>query len=127
MLYEKAMDYAQRCISGEEITTPEVKKQCEWFLEDLDKQNQEIYAYYFDHKKLRIVENLLKIMNFATGIGVVGKRIYDALEDFQAFFIANIFGWRCKSDPDKFRYREGILFVPRKNAKTFWLRWSSSF
>ncbi len=119
MLYEKAMDYAQRCISGEEITTLEVKKQCEWFLEDLDKQNQEIYAYYFDHKKLRIVENLLKIMNFATGIGVVGKRIYDALEDFQAFFIANIFGWRCKSDSDKFRYREGILFVPRKNAKTF--------
>lgn len=119
MLYEKALDYAKRCIAGEEITTPEVKTQCEWFVADLEKQNSANYAYYFDHKKLLIVENLLKIMNFATGIGVVGKRIYNGLEDFQAFFIANIFGWRCKSDRDKFRYREGVLFVPRKNAKTF--------
>lgn len=119
MLYEKALSYAERCISGEEITTPEVKTQCEWFTEDLKKQDSKDYPYYFDHKKMLIVENLLKIMCFATGIGVVGKRIYDGLEDFQAFFIANIFGWRCKSDAGKFRYREGILFVPRKNAKTF--------
>lgn len=119
MLFEKALNYAHRCIAGTEVTTSEVKTQCEWFVSDLEKQNDASYAYYFDHKKLLIVENLLRIMNFATGIGVIGKRIYDALEDFQAFFLANIFGWRYKSDPGKFRYREGVLFVPRKNAKTF--------
>lgn len=116
MLYEKALAYAERCISGEEITTPEVKTQCEWFVEDLKKQD---FPYCFDQDKLKIVENLLKLMNFATGIGVIGKRIYDVLADFQCFFLANIFGWRCVEDSDKFRYREGVLFVPRKCAKTF--------
>lgn len=119
MLYEKAVSYAERCISGEEVTTPEVKTQSEWFLADLEKQSSEEYAYYFDHKKLAVVENLLKLMCFATGIGVIGQRVYDKIADFQAFFLANVFGWRCKDDSDKFRYRECVLFVPRKSAKTF--------
>ena len=37
MLLEKAKEYAQDCISGKEITTFEVKTQCKWFLEDLEK------------------------------------------------------------------------------------------
>ena len=39
MLLEKAKKYAQDCINGKEITTFEVKTQCKWFLEDLEKQN----------------------------------------------------------------------------------------
>ena len=58
-------------------------------------------------------------MIFATGLGIVGKSIYEGLEDFQAFFIANVFGWRYKADSRKFRYREVDLFIPRKNSKTF--------
>lgn len=119
MLLEKAKQYAEDCISGKEITTFEVKKQCEWFLEDLEKQNNDYYPYYFDTKKISIIEGILKLLNFATGLEVVGKSIYDGLENFQAFFIANIFGWRYKSDSKKFRYREVDLFIPRKNTKTF--------
>ena len=40
MLLEKAKEYAQDCTSGKEVTTFEVKKQCEWFLNDLEKQNE---------------------------------------------------------------------------------------
>jgi len=65
------------------------------------------------------IEGILKLLNFATGLNIVGKSIYDGLENFQAFFIANIFGWRYKSDSKKFRYREVDLFIPRKNTKTF--------
>lgn len=119
MLLEKAKQYAEDCISCKEITTFEVKKQCEWFLEDLEKQNNDYYPYYFDTNKIKIIENILKLLNFATGLDVVGKSIYEGLENFQAFFIANIFGWRYKSDSKKFRYREVDLFIPRKNAKTF--------
>ena len=61
----------------------------------------------------------MKLLNFATGLHIVGKSIYEGLENFQAFFIANIFGWRYKSDSKKFRYREVDLFIPRKNSKTF--------
>ncbi|MCI8618321.1 MAG: terminase large subunit [Clostridia bacterium] len=119
MLLEKAKQYAEDCISGKEITTFEVKTQCKWFLEDLDKQNNEYYPYYFDTKKIGIIEGILKLLNFATGLNIVGKSIYKGLENFQAFFIANIFGWRYKTDSNKFRYREVDLFIPRKNTKTF--------
>lgn len=119
MLLEKAKEYANDCISKKEITTFEVKKQCEWFLEDLEKQNNDYYPYYFDTKQIGIIEGILKLLNFATGLGVTGKSIYDGLENFQAFFIANIFGWRYKTDSKKYRYREVDLFIPRKNTKTF--------
>ena len=119
MLLEKAKKYADDCISGEEITTFEVKKQCEWFLEDLEKQNNDYYPYYFDTKKIEIIEGILKLLNFATGLHVTGKCIYEGLENFQAFFLANIFGWRYKTDAKKYRYREVDLFIPRKNTKTF--------
>lgn len=121
MLYEKAKEYADKCISGAERTTEEVKTQCQWFLDDLKKQEKGEFPYYFDLAKISTIEKLLKLMYFATGIGVTGKTIYEGLELFQIFFIANIFGWRCKTDGSKFRYREGTLFVPRKNAKTFLL------
>lgn len=119
MLLEKAKQYAKDCISGKEVTTFEVKTQCKWFLEDLEKQNNEYYPYYFDTKKIKIIEGILKLLNFATGLNIVGKSIYEGLENFQAFFIANIFGWRYKTDSNKFRYREVDLFIPRKNTKTF--------
>lgn len=119
MLLEKAKEYANDCISGKEITTFEVKKQCEWVLEDLEKQNNDYYPYYFDTKKIEIIEGILKLLNFATGLDVVGKSIFEGLENFQAFFLANIFGWRYKTDSKKYRYREVDLFIPRKNTKTF--------
>lgn len=119
MLLEKAKQYAEDCINGKEITTFEVKTQCRWFLEDFEKQNNDYYPYYFDTKQIEIIEGILKLLNFATGLHIVGKSIYEGLENFQAFFIANIFGWRYKSDSKKFRYREVDLFIPRKNTKTF--------
>ena len=120
MLLEKAKQYAEDCISGKEITTFEVKTQCEWFLEDLDKQKNESYPYYFDTKAIKVVEGVLKLLNYATGLNnIIGKNILEGLENFQAFFIANIFGWRYKTDSKKYRYREVVLFIARKNTKTF--------
>lgn len=119
LLYDKALKYAQDVVAGEEITTKEVKMQCSWFLRDLELQYEEEYPYYFDYKKIKIVNNLCKIMNFATGIGVQGKSVLEGLHGFQAFFLVNIFGWRFKDNPNKFKHRDNTLFIPRKNAKTF--------
>ena len=63
---------------------------------------------------------ILELLNYATGLNdIVGKNILEGLENFQAFFIANIFGWRYKTDSKKYRYREVVLFIARKNTKTF--------
>jgi phage terminase large subunit-like protein len=120
MLYEKAMQYANDVLTGKEITTKYVKKQCERFLADLEKSESADYPYFFNHKAIEKVEGIFKLLNFATGIGIIGTNVLEGLVGFQAFFLCNIFGWRFKNDPDRFKHRDVTLFIARKNSKT-WL------
>lgn len=117
ILLDRAIRYAERVVAGKEITTKEVIIQCKWFLIDLKKQNNDDFKFYFDEDKLKIINNLLKLFNFATGF-VAGKQVLENLADFQCFFLANIFGWRFKDKPEKFRYNDITLYIARKNAKT---------
>lgn len=118
ILLDKAFKYANDVVSGKEVTTWEVKKQCEIFLNDYNnRQFEDGFEFYFDEKKLKKINSLLKLINFATGF-VAEKQVLDRLANFQAFFIANIFGWRFKDKPYKFRYNNNTLFIARKNAKT---------
>ena len=119
ILLDKAMQYANDVVSGKERTTKEVRIQCRWFLRDLERQKEDNFPYYFDEEELETVDGLLNLMNFATGLDVVGKTILDGMVNFHAFFIANIFGWRFKDNKQKFKHRDVTLFIPRKNAKTF--------
>lgn len=119
LLIDKALNYAERVIAGKEITTKEVIIQCNLFMRELDRQHDDDFLYYFDEEKVEIVEGILQLLHFATGLNVIGLSILEGLEDFQAFFLVNIFGWRFKSDAERYRYRDVTLFIPRKNAKTF--------
>ena len=111
ILFDRAIRYAKEVVSGKEITTKEVIIQCKWFLIDLEKQHDDDFKFYFDEDKLRIINN------FATGF-VAGEQVLENLADFQCFFLANIFGWRFKDKPEKFRYNDITLYIARKNAKT---------
>jgi phage terminase large subunit-like protein len=120
MLFEMATQYANDVLDGKEVANKYVKKQCQWFLDDLERQHEESFAYYVDLDEITKVEGVLGLINFATGLGVIGKPVLEGLVGFQAFFICNIFGWRFKSNPEKYRYRDVTLFICRKNSKT-WL------
>lgn len=120
MLFEKAIDYAEKVISGEEVANAWVKKQCSIFLEDLDRQENDEFAYYFDHDEVEKVEGIFSLLKFATGLGVIGMSVLEGLVGFQAFFLCNVFGWRFKANHEKYRYRDVTMFIPRKNGKT-WL------
>ena len=85
----------------------------------MEKQEDDNFKFYFAHDKLQIIENLLKLFNFATGLNVIGTPILYGLHSFQCFFIVNVFGWRFKDDPYRFKHRDITMFIPRKNAKTF--------
>ena len=119
ILLEKAIRYAENVTQGKEITTKEVIIQCHLFLKELDRQHEDEFPYYFDEDEVIKIEGILSLLNFATGLNVIGKTIVEGIEDFQAFFLVNVFGWRFKDDVEKFRYRDVTLFIPRKNAKTF--------
>lgn len=119
ILLHKALKYCKDVIEGKEITTIEVGLQCSIFIQDYyERQYNEDFEFYFDEKKLKKINNLLKLFNYATGF-VAGKQVLEGLDGFQALFIAAIFGWRYKKNKKKFRYRDVILFIPRKNAKSF--------
>lgn len=119
MLFERSLQYANDVIEGKEITTPEVYWECKRFIGLLEEQKKDECLYYYDSEKVKLIDDLLKLMNMASGIGVVGKTIHESLAPFQCFFLSNVFGWRFKNNPEKFKYREITLFIPRKNAKTF--------
>ena len=120
MLFDKAVQYANDVLDEKEIANRYVKKQCQLFLDDLERQNEESFAWYCDSEQIRKVEGLLSLIHFATGLHVVGENVLSGLHGFQAFFLFNIFAWRFKSNPEKYRYRDVTMFIPRKNGKT-WL------
>ncbi len=119
VLLEKALKYCNDVASGEEITTDEVKQQCKIFMDDYNtNQYLDDFEFCFSEKKLKVVDNILKLLNYATGF-VAGQCVLNGLAGFQALFLCALFGWRYKKDIGKFRYRDINLFIPRKNAKTF--------
>ena len=113
------MEYAEAVLNGEEVTTKYVKKQCQIFVDDVHNNDPD-FPYYFDLDAIEKVEGILRLLNFATGLHVVGLSVLDGIRPFQSFFLANCFGWRFKENPEKYRYRDITLFIPRKNSKT-WL------
>lgn len=118
-LLDKALKYCEDVITGKELTTIEVGLQCSIFIQDYYKrQYEDDFEFCFSEKKLKKINGLLKLFNYATGF-VAGKQVLEGLEGFQALFLCAIFGWRYKNDLNKFRYRDVVLFIPRKNAKTF--------
>lgn len=119
ILLDRALKYCEDVVSGEEITTDEVRLQCQIFLDDYyTNQYSDEFEFCFSEKKLKKINNLLKLFNYATGF-IAGKQVLEGLEGFQCLFLAAIFGWRYKKNKKKFRYRDVVLFIPRKNAKTF--------
>lgn len=119
ILLDKAIQYCEDVTTGKEITTKEVVLQCGKFLNDYNnRQYDDNFDYYFDIKKLKVINALIMLMNYATGF-FAGDSILSHIEGFQALLICAIFGWRYKSNPKKFRYRDVTLYIPRKNAKTF--------
>lgn len=118
-LFESAQAYARDVVSGTEITTKEVTIACQWFLDDLDKQEGDDFPYEYRDDLVEPIEGILELLNFATGLGTQGLTILEGLRPFQCFFLANIFGWRFKGEDTRFRYRDVTMFIPRKNAKTF--------
>ena len=62
ILLDKAFQYARDCVEGREITTWEVIEQCKIFLNDYEnRQYQGDFLYYFDEKKLQVINNLIAL------------------------------------------------------------------
>lgn len=107
--------YANDVVSGKILACKSVKGACSMFLEDLKRENTKDFPYYFDRMHAANVCMFYPtLMKHSIGKDV-GKPFF--LMPWQAFAIANLFGWK-RQDNDCRRYKKAYISVARKNGKS---------
>lgn len=99
-------------------TNKDIKIICETFLEDLTKEEDENFKFFFDYNLAKKITMLTGLINMASGIRQ-GQPVKDSLAPFQWFFIMNVLCWKYKDEPEKRRYEQSVLLIGRKSGKTF--------
>lgn len=86
------------------------------FINDVERSKDDDYPYFFDVQKAQFIEEFIYQLRYTEGLKV-GKNI--KLADFQANIVQNSFCWRLKEDKSIYRYREIIVYLPRKQGKSY--------
>ncbi|SDD27319.1 Phage terminase-like protein, large subunit, contains N-terminal HTH domain [Paenibacillus sp. UNCCL117] len=105
--------YACDVINGKVIASKKVKQACQRHLNDLKRQGTNSFPYVFDEEKgYRPVEYIEKFCK--PSMGDYDKLV---LQPWQHFIVGSLYGWVHK-DTGLRRFREGLIFVARKNGKS---------
>lgn len=111
-----ALDYAQKCVSGEIIIGAEVVDACKRYLEDLKREDLELRTHDPD-LAINIMETTLV---HAQGEDIEGRPLLGRpfiLEPWEVFCVYNLLGFYYKGTNNR-RYKEAFIEVCRKNGKT---------
>lgn len=114
MTKNKALDY---CLKGiKRKSTPKyVKLQMKEFINICNGKDKK---YKISEKKLKQVENILKILIMPKGLKA-GQSLFDCSTEYQWLFYIAILCVVHRDNEDKRRYETGILEICRKNFKTY--------
>ncbi|MEY9096275.1 phage terminase large subunit-like protein [Paenibacillus sp. RC84] len=105
--------YAERVVAGDITACKKVIQACQRHLSDLKRQGTEEFPYIFceehGHRPIKFIEKYCK----------PSKGDYDklVLQPWQHFALGSMYGWIHK-DTGLRRFREGLIFIGRKNGKT---------
>ncbi len=105
--------YAERIVDGTIPASKENILAARRHLKDLERQGTDDFPWIFDeekgHRPIRFIEKKCK----------PSKGDFDqlVLQPWQHFIIGSLYGWVHK-DTGLRRFREGLIFVSRKNGKT---------
>ena len=110
------MKYARDVVSGKKLAGNEVVLACQRLLDDLQRDDIELRSKYPDFV-IGIIENVVvhKQGEDLKGNSLVGKPLI--LQPWQVFCVYNLIGFYYKGTIER-RYKEGFIFIPRKNGKT---------
>ncbi|MEC0110415.1 terminase large subunit [Paenibacillus taichungensis] len=106
-------EYANKVVNGQIIASKKVVLAAKRHLRDLKRQGTKHFPWIFveetGHRPIRFIEKFCK----------PSQGDYDQLvfQPWQHFCIGSLFGWVHK-DTGVRRFREGIIFLGRKNGKT---------
>lgn len=107
--------YAEGVESGDIVVSKYVRKAVERFRRDIERQGAPDFPYHFNEDKAQAVIDWYPAC-LRHSIGEHAKdKFY--LEDWQAFGVANIFGWQ-RDDKRGRRFRRVFWTMGRKNGKS---------
>ncbi len=97
-------------------TTPKyVRLQMKIFIKVCDGKDKK---YIISEKKVKQVENILKILNMPKGLRA-GESLYNCTTGYQWLFYIAILCTVYRDNEEKRRYETGVLEICRKNFKTY--------
>lgn len=105
--------YAERVDKGEIIASRKVVQACRRHLNDLERQGTDEFPYVFNeaaaHRPIQFIQKFCRPSK-----GDYQKLV---LQPWQHFVIGSLYGWVHKVTGAR-RFREGLVFIARKNGKT---------
>ena len=105
--------YARDAVAGRVVVSKKVRQACERHLRDLEHQGTEDFPWVFDEEKgFRPIDFIQRFCKPSKGNY---KRL--ELQPWQHFIIGSLYGWVHK-DTRLRRFKEGLIFVGRKNGKS---------
>ena len=116
---EELIDYAEKCISGEEVSGKKHKWACQRFLRDCQKEEApnvlaKEWPYYWDEVEAEKIVEWFSMLRHSKG-DLARQPI--VLTVWQKFNLCQLYGWREKATGYK-RFKQSFTEVGRKNAKS---------
>ena len=116
---EELIDYANRCLAGEEISGKKHKWACIRFLQDCKKEDAKnvqanVWPYHWDEEEASKIVDWFAMLRHSKG-DLAGQPI--RLTDWQKFNLCQLYGWREDLTSYK-RFKQSFIEVGRKNAKS---------
>lgn len=111
-----ATQYARDVVSGKIPAGHYVILACKSHLSDLNRSGSGESRWFFDEGLANRACRFVELMPHTKGKWARERRKLQ-LEPWQSFFVASIFGWIDRTTGLR-RYRQAVLFVPRKNGKS---------
>lgn len=116
---EELIDYANRCLAGEEISGKKHKWACMRFLRDCKKEDAKnvqanVWPYHCDEEEASKIVDWFSMLRHSKG-DLAGQPI--SLTIWQKFNLCQLYGWREDITGYK-RFKQSFIEVGRKNAKS---------
>lgn len=110
----KANQYCRDVVSGKIDACLYARQACQRHLDNLESSKSKSYRWIFDKDKAERACVFIELMKHVKGQWAGNRFI---LEPWQCFIVTSLIGWIARADGMR-RFREGFIFVPRKNGKT---------
>ena len=114
MIMDRTTKYAKMVTAGEIVAGRYVILACKKHLQDLKRQKNKSFPYYFDVQTAEVRLDFYELCCHYKG-DHAGRPIQPEL--WQCFIQGSVFGWKRKSDRKR-RYREVYEQIAKKNGKS---------